>query len=379
MYETAYSELLALVKNVIGEEKKPVTVTDYKTVILLAKQHSILNILYFALRDDPDLPPECLVVLERQLFTSAHQQAAQEVEAKRVFAMLTREGIRYLPMKGNGIRSLYPAPEMRISCDVDIYYDKTARPRMDGLFAALGYEKEESDPNHTAYKKGFVSMEMHHNLLTDFERIDRYYANVWDRLIPEGEYAFRMSDEDFYIYHLVHTMKHFAHGGTGIRSVLDTFIYLRKKTDMDMAYLHAELDKIALWDFHLALAELAEVWFGGKDMPNDLRDTSEYVLSSGTYGKTLHTVTNLAGRSGGRLGFYIRRAFPPYRYMAEKYPSLRRFPPALPFYWVGRIFRAAFGGEKYMASEVRASGQTDAALAKRLSGVMTRAGLREYQ
>ena len=379
MYEQEYSALLALVGAQVGGVKKDVTVTDYKTVILLAKQHSVLNILYFALKDDPSLPPECLAVLERQLFSTAHQQASQEVEAKRVLAMLTREGIRHLPMKGAGFRTLYPAPEMRISCDVDIYYDKSARPRMDALFAELGYEKEESDPNHTAYKKGFVSMEMHHNLLTDFANIDAYYQDVWERLIPDGDYAYRMSDEDFYIYHLVHTMKHFAHGGTGIRSVLDTFVYLRKKTDMDMDYLRTELKKLSLWEFHLTLASLAEVWFGGEEMPADLVGVSEYVLNSGTYGKTLHTVTNLSSGKGGRLGFFFRRAFPPYRYMAEKYPSLRRFPPALPFYWVFRILRAAFGGERYMAKEVTASGQTDAALREQIAAVMKRAGLGEYR
>lgn len=379
MYEQEYSALLALVGAQVGGVKKDVTVTDYKTVILLAKQHSVLNILYFALKDDPSLPPECLAVLERQLFSTAHQQASQEVEAKRVLAMLTREGIRHLPMKGVGFRTLYPAPEMRISCDVDIYYDKSARPRMDALFAELGYEKEESDPNHTAYKKGFVSMEMHHNLLTDFANIDAYYQDVWERLIPDGDFAYRMSDEDFYIYHLVHTMKHFAHGGTGIRSVLDTFVYLRKKTDMDMDYLRTELKKLSLWEFHLTLASLAEVWFGGKEMPADLVGVSEYVLNSGTYGKTLHTVTNLSSGKGGRLGFFFRRAFPPYRYMAEKYPSLRRFPPALPFYWVFRILRAAFGGERYMAKEVTASGQTDAALREQIAAVMKRAGLGEYR
>ncbi len=379
MYETEYSQLLALIGAQVGGVKVPVTVSDYKAVILLAKQHSVLNILYFALKDDPNLPPECFAVLERQLFLTAHQQAMQEVEAKRIYAMLTREKIRFLPMKGNGIRSLYPAPEMRISCDVDVYYDKRERARMDGLFAELGYEKQESDPNHTAYKKGFVSIEMHHNLLTDFDKIDRYYRNVWERLIPDGDFAFRMRDEDFYIYHLVHTMKHFASGGTGIRSVLDTFVYLRKKTDMDMAYLRAELEKIDLWDFHLTLSELAEVWFGGKPMPDDLLPVADYVLDSGTYGRTLHTVTNLSARSGGRLGFYIYRAFPPYHYMAEKYPSLRRFPLALPFYWILRIFRAAFGKEKYMAAEVRASGKTDSALSERLSSVMKRAGLDDYR
>ena len=142
--------------------------------------------------------------------------------------------------------------------------------------------EEKTPATVTAYKKDFVTAEMHHNLLTDFDRIDRYYADVWDRLIPDGECTFRMSEGDFYIYHPVHTGKHFAHGGTGIRSAPDTFVYLSKKTDMDMAYVRTELDKIALWDFHLALAMAentprcapiparASVLLGGTHLPRRL-------------------------------------------------------------------------------------------------------------
>ena len=144
-------------------------------------------------------------------------------------------------------------------------------------------------------------------------------------------------------------------------------------------YLEKELKKIALWDFHCMLSELSEVWFGGREMTPDLAGVSEYVLNSGTYGKTLHTVTNLSSGKGGKLGVLLRRAFPSYRYMAEKYPSLRRLPILLPFYWAWRILHAAFGGKGYMASEMRASAEMDEDIRRQLSDVMTRAGLREYR
>lgn len=378
MYEKEYSILLALIGSQVDGPPCTCRITDYRSLILLAKQHSVMNILYYALKDDPALPPECLAVLEKHLFSTAHQQLAQEMESRRVADMLTREGIRFLPMKGALIRALYPAPEMRTSCDVDMYYDKAARPRMDDLFAALGYTKEEADPNHTAYKKGNVTMEMHHNLLTDIARIDRYYRDLWDRLIPDGGCAYRMRDEDFYIYHIVHTMKHFTLAGTGIRSVLDTFVYLRGKPQLDMEYLQKELDSIGLWEFHLALSSLAEVWFGGAEMPDDLRDVSAYVLGSGTYGNTVHKVANRSAR-GGKLGFFLGRAFPSYHYMAEKYPSLRRFPPALPFYWIGRIIRAMFGKDNRIAVEVGAAGSADRETEQQLDAVMGRVGLRGYR
>ena len=380
MYEEEYTTLLALIGAQVGGAPCAPVIKDYKTLILLAKQHSVMNILYYALKDDPDLPPECRAVLETRLFASAQQQLEQERETARIKQVLEMAGIRYLLMKGALVRALYPAPEMRISCDVDFYYDKAARPQMDGLFASLGYEKEEADPNHTAYKKGRVSVEMHHNLLTDVPRIDKYYADLWERLLPLGGYGYAMRDEDFYIYHVVHTMKHFTVAGTGIRSILDTFVFLRAKPDLDMAYLRAELEKIGLWEFHLSLVALAEVWFGGKEMPADLADVSAYVLGSGTYGKTSNAVTNRAASGrGGKLGFALRRAFPSYHFMAEKYPSLRRFPPALPFYWCYRILRALFGKDNRVSVELGAAQKADAALEEQLAGVMRRVGLYGYR
>ena len=147
-----YTNLLALVGVQVGGVFSAVSVEDYKALILLARQHSVLNILYYALKDDPNLPPECRAVLESRLFSSAQQQLEQERETARIKSALDGAGIRHLLMKGALIRALYPAPEMRTSCDVDFYYDKAARPQMDALFASLGYEKEETDPNHTAYK-----------------------------------------------------------------------------------------------------------------------------------------------------------------------------------------------------------------------------------
>ena len=375
-----YTILLSLVGAQVGGVPATAEIEDYKTLILLARQHSVLNILYHALKDDPALPSEYRTVLEGRLFSSVQQQLEQERETARIRKALDEAGIRHLLMKGALIRALYPAPEMRTSCDVDFYYDKKARPQMDALFASLGYEKEEADPNHTAYKQGRVSVEMHHNLLTDIPRIDKYYADLWDRLIPLDGHGYAMRDEDFYIYHVVHTMKHFTVAGTGIRSVLDTFVFLRAKTELDMTYLRAELEKIGLWEFHLSLVALAEVWFGGGKMPADLADVSAYVLGSGTYGTTGNAVTNraAAGR-GGKLGFALRRAFPSYHFMAEKYPSLRRFPVALPFYWLYRILRALFGKDNRVGAELSAAQNADAALGEQLAGVMRRVGLDGYR
>jgi hypothetical protein len=380
LFEHEYKALLARIAPLCGGVAgEVVAVEDYKLLCLLAKRHSVTNLLYLASKDDPALPDDLRRALENMLFTSMRQQLSQEYEAERVFAALEKAGIRFLPMKGIVLRPLYPKPEMRISCDVDVFYDKAERARVGAIMAELGYEPDGADANHEGFKKGMVSIEMHHNLMTHFETVDAYYDNIWERLIPVSDYRYQMSDEDFYIYATVHTMKHFAVGGTGIRSVLDVFVYLAAKPNLDMAYIERELQSIGLLEFHRTFLQLADAYFGGKALPSALQDVSDYILGSGTYGVFSQSVANIAAsRKGGKLGFYLRRAFPAYRLMAEKYPSLRRFPPALPVYWAYRLCVAAFGREHQLGREVRAVNSLDKAEQKRLDGIMAQVGLRGY-
>jgi hypothetical protein len=264
---------------------------------------------------------------------------------------------------------------------VDVLYDKRHRRALDALMRSLGYVCEASDPNHDEYHRPpCVAIEMHRNLLTDFKTVDAYYADIWSRLTPVGEGEYRMSDEDFYIYQTVHTMKHFIGGGTGIRSILDVFVYLRKKPNLDREYLARELDKLGLRAFHEKLERLSDVWFGGAEMTEDLLPISEYILGSGTYGLAAQKAVNVSARTrGGRIGYLFARAFPPYWFMAEKYPSLRRVPILLPFYWIYRIVRAIFAGKGDAGREIRALQTADSSDAERLREVMRLSSLDGYR
>lgn len=381
MYESEYRNLLSLLARAIGVDNGARVETDPKTLCALAKKHSVINLLYAAVKEDAAFPAPLLAAMERELFATAHQQLLQEQAAAVLFARLREEGIPFLPMKGIVMRPLYPAPELRVSCDVDVLYDKRHRRRLDALMRELGYACEASDPNHDEYHKPpCIAVEMHRNLLCDFKTVDRYYSDIWSRLIPVEGCEYRMSDEDFYIYQTVHTMKHFIGGGTGIRSVLDTFVYLQKKPSLDRAYLERELDKLGLLSFHLQIERLSRAWFGGEELCEDLRPISEYILGSGTYGLATQKAANQSARTrGGRLGYLITRAFPPYRFMAEKHPSLRRLPILLPFFWLLRLTLALFGKREDAGRELRALQTASREEMEKLGAVMRAASLENYR
>jgi hypothetical protein len=123
-----------------------------------------------------------------------------------------------------------------------------------------------------------------------------------------------------------------------------------------------------------------DVWFGGAEMTEDLLPISEYILGSGTYGLAAQKAVNVSARTrGGRIGYLFARAFPPYWFMAEKYPSLRRVPILLPFYWIYRIVRAIFAGKGDAGREIRALQTADSSDAERLREVMRLSSLDGYR
>ena len=376
--DDAYRTLLSLIAPLIGGRAGACAPVEDARLCHLAAHHSVTNLLYLARKDDPALPPNVREYLEGKLFRSAQIQLMQEREAARIFAALEAAGVRYLPMKGVVLRPFYPAPEMRVSCDVDIFYDKEKRVAVGEMMSSLGFAETGVDSNHTAYRRGQVSVEMHHNLLTDQPTVDRYYADAFSRLLPDGGCRYRMRDEDFYIYGTVHAMKHFVVAGIGIRPVMDVFVFRRTHPDMDRAYLTAELGKLGLLSFHTALETLADVYFDARPMPPELEAVSDYLLGSGTYGTAAQAAANRL-RGGGKMRLFFRRAFPPYRVMREKYPALRRFPPALPFFWCGRLFRAVFGKGGQAEKEVRAACASREEDGERLADVMRRVGLDGYR
>ena len=90
---------------------------------------------------------------------------------------------------------------------------------------------------------------------------------------------------------IAHESKHYSAGGTGLRSVLDTYVFL-SKVSLDMEYVEAEAEKLGIRDFEKENRSLAMRLFGGGELTAADREMLEYILSSGTYGTAVHKVEN---------------------------------------------------------------------------------------
>ena len=274
---------------------------------------------------------------------------------------LQQAGIWYLPLKGIVLKELYPGFGMREFADFDILFDADRADAVKELMEGLGFQVRDygaANLDHY-YKPPVLNFEMHRELFgASRETFRAYYRDVQNRLVGEGLEK-RFSPEDLYLYLLAHMYKHYSVRGTGLRSLLDLYVFLTHER-LDPDYVAAEAEKLGLSGFEKHIRTLALHVFSGDALRDDEREMLGYFVDSGTYGTAVHRVENamLAGHRG-RFGYLLHRFLVPvrktngdYAFFAKAYPLFYQHKillPVLPFY---RGFRAMRNGK--LQAEVKA-------------------------
>ena len=284
-----------------------------------------------------------------QAMAKAQRKAALlDTDMRAITDRLEQAGIWYMPMKGSVLKDLYPRREMRQMSDVDILIDARRAKDAKAVMEALGFScKFFGRGSHDVYHKPPVSnVEIHSALISSGYNASlyQYYRNVKDCLVKDegNSFGFHFSPDDFYVFMVAHEYKHYSRGGTGIRSLVDTYVYL-KHEKLDSDYISAEMEKLGIAEFEKQNRELALHLLGGGELTDADNEMLEYILSSGTYGTTQHRVTNQIGKLGGgirgKLKYLWSLVFIPMESVKRVYPFFykhRILLPMLPFYRAGR-------------------------------------------
>ena len=275
-----------------------------------------------------------------------------DLERKAVLEKLDEAGIWYMPLKGSVLKELYPRVGMRQMADNDILYDASRSEDVREIMESLGFTTVmyvKNQYNHDHYDKEPVcNFEMHRALFPPSapEKLFLYYLNVRDRLVKdEGNgFGYHFTDEDFYLYMIAHEYKHYSGGGTGLRSLLDTYLYLNKYGEtLNWDYLSGELEQLGLTEYEQQNRTMALDLFQKKPLSDEEREMLDYILSSGTYGTVENRVKNqiqfYGGGVVGKIRYCFRRVFLPMDSVQSAFPLFYRhkiFLPLLPFYRMGR-------------------------------------------
>ena len=271
-------------------------------------------------------------------------------------------------MKGVVMQNYYPRLGKRQMSDNDILIDPQKREMIKDRMLENGYEIVYYALEHPDTYKKFGTkfyFEMHHSLFFNIKRNQTeydYYKNVKDTLVKvDGtDYAYKFTDEDFYIYLITHSYKHFTECGVGIRSLMDIYVYQKAKGDsLDREYIDAELSKLGIKNFESITSSLATVLFSEDFKPpseigNGLSDTEREMLEvhifSGAFGTAEQSTKQLMKMMdsdkkitfGVRAKYFLRRLFPDMDYYKLNHPTVYKYKILIPFYWAWRIVRGIF-------------------------------------
>lgn len=281
----------------------------------------------------------------KQLQTAVFRYEQIAYELKSVCEVLEEKKIAHMPLKGSVIRAIYPQPWMRTSCDIDIYVQESdLEDAANAIVEKLGYQNDgKGSHDMQMFAPSGVHLELHYDLIED--SISPQFKNrlfeIWGNAVPvrENGYTYKMTDEDFYFYHIAHTAKHFKNGGCGIRPFIDLW-YLEKALPYDREKTNELLTDCGLLKFTEAARKLVRVWFEAEEYDEISKETAAFVLSGGTYGALENRVA--VQTSKGRFAYFLYRVFPPYRELKNQYLILRKLPILYPFYIVRRWFNLLF-------------------------------------
>ena len=176
---------------------------------------------------------------------------------------------------------------------------------------------------------------MHRMLFTEREKQwHDYYEDIFTRLKrAEGKnYRYYFTDEDFYIYYILHNVKHIRIAGSGIRSLLDIYYFLSNKKP-DFSYIEKELEKLGTSEGEKIFRNLAYKIFSDDIDLNDYKldeTEDEYlsvILHSGVYGSLGMKIQNTLKQNGkntkaSKFRYIMKRVFCIPKPYSRKYPRL---------------------------------------------------------
>ena len=328
---------------------------DLQQVYRTAERHMLTAACGMALAD-AGIRDDAFVQAEAK---AVRRSILLDRELAMISARFEQSGIWYMPLKGAVMKTYYPRIGMRQMSDYDLLVDQSCSQEVRGIMEDLGYITESyGKEHHDLYVKDKVLvMEMHRSLFDYSEDMPvlTYYKDTEKRLVREDGYRYRFTPEDFYIYMLAHEYRHYAGAGTGLRSNLDIYVYLKKFAEtLDWAYIGHELAVLKLSDFERDSRELALALFGEGEMSVRAEAVLQRHVASGTYGSETNRVSEGIRKTGSKGEYIRRRLFVSEAEIEASYPFFWKHAYLRPFLPAYRILRGILFRRKRVTAELRA-------------------------
>lgn len=367
--------LLACAVHSCKPDLRIVSEMDFEALYQFSKFHSLTSMTYMAI-DYPDIlalaEPSVITAWKEEKDRAIRKNMLFDAERKLILADLEAAGIWYMPMKGAILQKYYPKYGMRQMGDNDILYDKSRQKDLVKIMKKNGYDIEMvGKSNHDVFlKKPLYNFEMHTALFdANSKKFKEYYLDVKNRMIKDitNSYGYYFKNEDFYIYILAHEYKHYINSGTGLRALIDNYIFIHKNADaLNWEYIEQETKKLSIDQFELKIRHLSDKLFDTVEVFPDLTDEERKMLlelsGSGTYGtlqkKVSRRLNKVQKKDGSptvldKLKYLRSRIIPDMEWLKANAPVCAKYRVLIPFFLIYRAFKGILFNRKVLMNEVK--------------------------
>lgn len=342
MSENISKLFFSLIKSELVNEKieyTQLTDEEIKELFILSKKHDVVNLIADALIRNNliETSSPYYAKFRYELKYSVGFVANLEYEIEHIKLVFKKNHISYILLKGSVLRNYYPEPWMRTSCDIDVLVRDEQLDEAVNALTQTGYKVEGNKHYHdiNLYAPGGMHLELHHNIKEREEKMDRVLDKVWQYSVKVNDFEYAEIPEFFRFHHIAHMAYHFIHGGCGIRSFIDLWIFENKIETDDKIYRdllkQANLEKFEKYAF-----KLMHYWLDNGGADEQILNMEHYILTGSTYGSTEKSVIIGNYKAGSKFKYFLNRIFMPLEDLATIYPKLYKHKWLLPFYQISR-------------------------------------------
>lgn len=311
---TSQKQLLRLLTLAIhGEEfsgkksiNEPFLSINGKELYKLALQQNVSAFLYSTLAKYPEkmkIETQIMSRWKNNTLSGVTQQLRMIYGIKTIFNLFSSNGIPVISLKGLALKELYPQPELREMCDLDVLIEEKNMEKSIELLKTQGYypkslHLENPDYMHIEMIKPYsITVELHRTLwpLHNFRKRDNqfWYNHIWENkrtIEVEGIRCNALPLEDELVNMVIHLSKHIMNYGSNLRQFCDIVLFVKAYwTRLDLEYVDQTIKSMELFTFYQYLFTTCHLFLGLKIPVNEsiidiakcgllMKDTLNYEL-----------------------------------------------------------------------------------------------------
>jgi len=318
---------------------------DFEEVYRLAQEQSVVGLWaaglemvqgeWLKVHGSSPIPQTMALDIADEVLQLEQRNRAMNQFIAKLIEKMRKADIYTLLVKGQGVAQCYEKPLWRACGDVDLFLDKENYEKAKALLLPLSSssEPEFESQLHLGMTIDQWVVELHGTMRSSsFQKMDRVIDNVQNDIFSEGHIRvwnnqsseiYLPSIDNDVILVFTHILKHFFHGGIGLRQICDWCRLLwTYKGELDIELLAARIKEAGILTEWKAFAYLAGNYLG---MPTEVIPLYEdskhwkhkadrlvwFILESGNFGCNRHSNIN------ANYPIVLKKAMALWRYTSE--------------------------------------------------------------